>query len=319
MDVPKIKEWEFYKIEPPTGKSCEVFNTVSHIAHIDDAIRIIEDGTIKSSLVETNNLFNKLGVRVSWLSANTWAKGSVYGNVSFKFNWSKIIEGKRFYWVECFKDRSIHAYRILITKKKYESLIPYNPSKNSGPLRKKGNKWYRNGKYDSEFLIDSDLYIHECNEIGFVSHHKEKCRKNNCKHMDFSMYYAGAMVMANLIGRGVPQKFNYRKLFLTKKGNSYELSPDVESAINYFYIYLIDSIKDGQRKIKSQQEAIAVLKAAMAAFGESRNDNYDLALILLKMLGSKKLAKRIFLQKVLTEYFEKVNFIPPDFSSRRIR
>ena len=66
---------------------------VQHIAHVPAAKRIIEDGRIRSGLIYDESLLNRSRISVVWLSANTWANGSVYGTVAFEFSGTDIVEG----------------------------------------------------------------------------------------------------------------------------------------------------------------------------------------------------------------------------------
>ena len=42
------------------------------------------------------------------------ARGSIYGNIQFTFDWNKIIRGRNIYWVEAI-EYGVHAYRLLLT------------------------------------------------------------------------------------------------------------------------------------------------------------------------------------------------------------
>jgi hypothetical protein len=57
----------------------------------------------------------KSRICVTWLSANTWATGSIYGNVQFAFHWRNQIRRRRCYWVEPMTAYTPKAYRILLT------------------------------------------------------------------------------------------------------------------------------------------------------------------------------------------------------------
>jgi len=85
-------EWETYKI---SDKYAELA-TVKHIVHLPVARRIIEDGKIKSGLIFDKSRLNKTRISVTWLSANDWSHGSLYGTVEFQFSWEKLAKHKRF-------------------------------------------------------------------------------------------------------------------------------------------------------------------------------------------------------------------------------
>jgi len=199
------KEWEKYSINAH-GNS-RSFSSVSHTAHIKDAIRIIEDGVIRSSLIWDESCLNNSRTCVSWVSPNRWAHGSIYGNVSFEFDWNTIVEDRKLYWVEAIETYSPPAYRILITDKNYDSwdlLNLYDMTSYDGPICRDGEEWWRCGDYTGEFLIDGDLPLTLCKGIEFVGHHKSICRNgSSCKEFGLSQYDAGPIIIANLVGRNV--------------------------------------------------------------------------------------------------------------------
>lgn len=81
------REWREYKVGKKSTRknwvepSCQPFSLVRHITHIKDAIRIIEDEAIRSSLVWDESKLNNSRTCVSWVSPNTWANGSIYGKI----------------------------------------------------------------------------------------------------------------------------------------------------------------------------------------------------------------------------------------------
>ena len=77
--------------------------------HIADARRIIEDNRVRARIVYDESQLNRSRTHVCWVSANTWAYGSIYGTVEFSFKWSDLVAGKQVYWVEAMtgKDRAL--------------------------------------------------------------------------------------------------------------------------------------------------------------------------------------------------------------------
>ena len=161
-----MREWKKYSCQIPkkTGDfsdgSCREISDVHHVVHVPEARRILEDGRIRASLVEDESRLRRSRICVSWLSANSWARGSIYGNIQFTFDWNKIIMGRNIYWVEAI-EYGVHAYRLLLTGrtlKEGKLAQPYDPSSDDGPLKKcKRRGWFWNGKYTSEFMIEDDL------------------------------------------------------------------------------------------------------------------------------------------------------------------
>lgn len=172
--------WRKYKVGAKstnpsfTEPSCQSFESVYHVCHVEDAIRIIEDGRIRSSLIWDESILSNTRTCVSWVSPNTWAYGSIYGHISFKFNWPEIVEGCRIYWVEDMVDYNPPAFRLLITDKDSipDNVHEYDPTVGDGPIWKDGDTWRRNGNYTCEIMIDDDLLITRCNGITIEDHHK---------------------------------------------------------------------------------------------------------------------------------------------------
>jgi phosphatidylserine/phosphatidylglycerophosphate/cardiolipin synthase-like enzyme len=156
-------EWEDYSVGEPSSNpdrpnaDCYPLETIYHIAHVSDAFRIFQDRRIRSTLVGDESKLKKTRSSVTWLSPNTWANGSFYGNVRFDFDWKKLVEGKRFYWVEAMKYAPV-AYRILIAEQKPDlDLERYRPETDKGPLYydSKHDKWYCNiDNLTGEFMLD---------------------------------------------------------------------------------------------------------------------------------------------------------------------
>ena len=108
-----MPEWNPYACEIPkpgrlTAKLCSSLTEVHHVVHVPGARRIIEDGHIRAGLVYDESRLNRSRLCVSWLSANTWANGSIYGNVQFTFDWRRIVKGRHVYWVEAMTDYFVH-------------------------------------------------------------------------------------------------------------------------------------------------------------------------------------------------------------------
>jgi hypothetical protein len=151
--------------------------TVRHIAHVQSARRIIQDGRIKAGLVYDDSKLNKSRISVAWVSANTWALGSIYGTVEFKFSWTDLIADQNIYWVEAMTNYKPSAFRLLLSKRNITNGVVrrYNPQRDDGPLRFKDGEYYWNGNYTSEFMIEDDLSLDRCTGIRFVAHHSQYC------------------------------------------------------------------------------------------------------------------------------------------------
>jgi hypothetical protein len=114
-----MSEWSQYRIQipkdsGPSSRDGQLLETVYHVVHVPIARRILEDGHLRAGLIYDESRLQKSRICVTWLSANTWVLGSIYGNVQFAFPWDKQIR-KRCYWVEAMTHYNPHAYRILLT------------------------------------------------------------------------------------------------------------------------------------------------------------------------------------------------------------
>jgi hypothetical protein len=208
-----MSEWTPYRIKIPRGSGASdgdgrILQTVYHVVHLPSARRILEDGQLRAGLIYDESRLRKSRICVNWLSANTWAPGSIYGNVQFAFSWDKHIRNRRCYWVEVMKGYSPHAYRILLTDRdlsESKHVREYDPTSSKGPLRERDGVWYWNGRFTSEFLMESDISLDHCTEFDFIRHHPSICRLNGAACPDFDMpaEKVGGRVMAFLIGNGL--------------------------------------------------------------------------------------------------------------------
>jgi hypothetical protein len=205
-----MAEWTPYRMKlpnpsgRPTGDAI-VLETVHHVVHIPQARRILEDGRLRAGLIYDESRLNRSRTCVTWVSANTWAHGSIYGNIQFSFAWSDLIKDRQIYWVEAMTGYSPHAYRLLLTDRdlsRSRHVTPYDPSYSKGPLRERHGVWYWNARYTSEFMVDGDLDLCDCTAFEFIRHHDSKCRVNgkNCPDHGAPPYRIGGRVLAFLIG-----------------------------------------------------------------------------------------------------------------------
>jgi hypothetical protein len=171
-------EWDRFRFEIGKGYSSKL-TIVRHVAHVQSARRIVEDGQIRALLVRDKSRLNTSRVSVAWVSANKWV-GSIYGTVEFQFAWDDILNGREVYWVEAMMNYNPNAYRFLLCRPNaqvpWHLVTRYNPAKDDGPLRFSEGKYFWNGEFTSEFMIDDDLSLEQCKGVKFVLHHREWCR-----------------------------------------------------------------------------------------------------------------------------------------------
>jgi hypothetical protein len=199
-----MADWDRYRIR--SGHEVEI-TTVRHIAHVPSAKRIVEDGLIKSGLIYDRSKLNRWRISVVWLSANTWADGSLYGTVAFEFPWADIIDGQNIYWVEAITDYSPTAFRFLLSKRDVASrhVQPYDPKGDDGPLRLRDGKWFRAGHLTSEFMLEEELSLDRSIGLDFVYHHPRYCNLNGSACEDIrrppSPQKSAARLLAHVLAR----------------------------------------------------------------------------------------------------------------------
>ncbi len=301
-------QWEYFKVGTPSDsnawieKSCEPFDSVHHICHLDDAIRIIDDGSIRSSLIWDESCLNNTRTCVSWLSPNDWGNGSIYGNVQFNYNWIDIINNKSFYWVEAMHKYSPAAYRILVTDLGYSSqgLYRYDPTAGDGPIYfdEGQDTWYRNGKYTGELLIDRDLNLDESTSIEFVNHNKNRCKKygSTCKFLESYPPQVGARFISSMIIRDIePAR---RLLADIEKEGVADVSSSTMMAINYLLMKLCNKNETYNDELLSLGDK-ALTKAILGAYSIGEYTQANILANILRQSCSVKTS----LIKTLEEYF----------------
>jgi hypothetical protein len=93
-----MSEWTPYRIRipkesAPSSHDGQRLETIYHVVHLPTARRILEDGRLRAGLIYDESRLRKSRICVTWLSANTWAPGSIYGNVQFAFPWIDDLIG----------------------------------------------------------------------------------------------------------------------------------------------------------------------------------------------------------------------------------
>jgi hypothetical protein len=181
-----MEEWEQFKVGEPSrsrwvNTNCVSFDAVTHTSHIDSALAIIRDQEIRPSLVFDESKLNKQRVLVCWLSPNSWnAVGSRYGNVDFRFDFRKLIEGRNYYWIESIAYK-ITACRILITDIVRDLLLPrYDPTLGNGPWRfdESEGTHYFNNNYCLEFMVEAPIPLSMLASLNFTTHSDRYCALN---------------------------------------------------------------------------------------------------------------------------------------------
>jgi hypothetical protein len=271
-----VSEWTPYRIGLPkqgtsSSEDGQLLEIVYHVVHLPIARRILEDGHLRCGLIYDESRLRKSRICVTWLSANTWAPGSIYGNVQFAFPWSKQIRKRHCYWVEAMTAYSPHAYRILLTDRdlsESKHVREYDPSSNKGPLRERNGEWYWNDRYTSEFMVESDISLEDCTGFGFISHHSSICRTNGAACPDFntSSENVGGRVMAFLLGNGL-QGIDHVLKQPSRSESDRSLSRAVDVGVGGIWRALGRKKEYFGGTIKSENSCRAVLRGALALYG----------------------------------------------------
>ncbi|MCW3104462.1 MAG: hypothetical protein JWO09_2902 [Bacteroidetes bacterium] len=219
-----MSPWKKYKVGKPsatknwTNSNCCPLEKIYHVAHIETASRIFKDGRIKAGLIFDKSILNTQRILVNWLSPNHWTNGSRYGNIEFSFNFKKLCINSNYYWVEDIA-YGIPACRILITDKDYSKLLPsYDPTDGDGPWFYDENNdiHYWNGDICMEFMLEKDILLNECDEIGYMKHHPTFCNNGHliCKDKGLERRKASLRFISDIVGNDLPIETNH---FITKK------------------------------------------------------------------------------------------------------
>lgn len=273
----------------------EKLDHVFHIAHLPEAFQIVEAGRIKAGLIYDESRLTPTRTCVSWLSANQWANGSIYGTVQFTFDWTDLVEDRAISWVEAIDRYKPAAYRFLLApevdnRKLPEGVVPYDPRKSGGPLLREGDEWFWNSSYTSEFMIDSDVELSRCRRIEIVRHHPRFCSlATSCRDTDRGSGETAALFITRLLGRGVGSK-RVREALLDKGRLCFTAEDGLMRFLMGCKVY---DMQPG-RNINAGEESLrAIVQGALALYGNERPDE---AKALLALIGSADL-----IQKALDE------------------
>jgi hypothetical protein len=312
-----VSEWTPYRIgipkeSAPSSRDGQLLETVYHVVHVPKARRILEDGHLRGGLIYDESRLRKSRICVTWLSANTWGPGSIYGNVQFAFPWNKQIRKRHCYWVEVMTGYRPHAYRILLTDRNLSAskyVREYDPTSSKGPLRERDGEWYWNNRFTSEFMIESDISLNECTGFDFISHHSTICRLDgaSCRDFNTTVHQVGGRVMAVLLGHGLHTIDDV----LTQPST---LDPDrmLSNTVDVGVDGILRAL--GRKKdrfggaVRSKSSRKAVLRGALALYGYGKN---GAARELISLLNSRDTFDKA-LTEVVNEHFEVKGWTLPE-------
>lgn len=310
----EANEWDAYRVtfgkgSKPHQPDARKLQTVYHVVHVPIARRILEDGQLKAGLIYDESRLRTSRISVSWVSANTWGPGSIYGNVQFSFPWETLIEGRRFYWVEPMPDYHPAAYRILLTDSDSVSkkVTPYNPAKDRGPLRFRNGTWYWKSDNTSEFMVEADVSLEECNGFEFIEHNRNICRPygDRCTDKAADVYRTGGRVLAFLLGNNVHSLDHVLKTTARRRG--------LISAVDIGADGVKTALGRGENSfggvIQNPESRRAVMRGALALYG---SDQKKEACNLIRLLKSREVFESA-LREVVEEHFDVAGWTLPDF------
>lgn len=270
--------WTRYKVGRPsrrpnwTNADCSPLNTVGHIAHLGDAVRIVEDRMIRASLIWDESCLRKTRMCISWVSPNYWAQ-SLYGNVRFEFDWPSLIDGKRFYWVEAMTKYNPTAVRLLITTKNYDDskyLVRFDPSVGDGPIYWDGTAWWWNGdNLTAELMIDDDLRLRDSKSIAFETHHTRICSKGGCSDQDLGADEAASRFIALLLGRRLRA---VRNQFTEVKDGSPKQTRTFDRGFGRLMFELREDVNQFSGRSNDDDVVDDIVGAALVAYGQGNEE-----------------------------------------------
>lgn len=283
-------EWTKYKVKETNSGSLD---QIYHVSHISSALNIVADRKIKAGLVYDESKLNKTRTLVCWLSPNDWEgnNGFRYGNIRFAFNWKKICEDMKPYWVEVMQ-YGRHAPRILLSEQNHSPRLQvYDPKKGYGPwfYNKTDDQHYWNRDICLEIMIEGDLHLSNVLEIDFVNHHPQYCCiSGNCEDKRLHKDEAGAKFIAGMISREI---YYYRRMpkFYELKDERKKPKSFFQYSCNCIWQFFKDINHGAGRVIHTDNQAPALARAVLGAYA---NSNFDEAEHLSMLFRSTKDLKK---------------------------
>jgi hypothetical protein len=292
-------EWAKFKVgEISTGRNwtnpdCVPFDTVSHVAHLHVAQRIMQDQSINAALVSDESKLNTKRILVSWLSPNDWggAGGFRYGNVRYTYNFQALIAGKNYYWVEDIA-YGIPACRILVTSQDRSNLLtPYDPTRGDGPWwhNTERKTHYRNGLKCLEFMFEEDLDVADAVSLDYVTHSPDKCciSARDCPDLGQSRGKGARRFLAFLLSSHCSLP---RHLFTDKQKTSRFFNDDNLDNFASVRRAIVDEVPKFSGDITPESPAAAPLvKAICREYADYQRDNcYLLAAVFMSKADLEK-------------------------------
>lgn len=251
-----------------------LLDSVFHVAHMRHALSIAYESRLRAGLVYDDSRLNTKRLLVSWLSPNTWADGSRYGNIGFEFDWRKLIQGRAFYWVGAMMEYRPPALRFLLARGPQDNLnlLPYDPTLGDGPwfYDSESDTHYWNDRFCLEFMVEHDMSLSEASGIVFENHHPKLCclKTVPCPDKGLRVEEAGARFVAGFVAELKPQTpFPWLSNSAPTQG--------LRSAVNHLYFRLLPR-RERERVNGTLNESdpvsVAIARAVLAAHYHDRRE-----------------------------------------------
>jgi hypothetical protein len=161
---------------PGSDPAWSEMETVWHNTHLVPAIRIGQDRRISGGLIYDGKL-RQSRTEVVYVTPKPWGGGSIYGSFCFQMEWVEIAKGRQLYWVEENLAHENPISRFLLSWNDVSALpvTPYDPTRDNGPLRLSGDRWFWLSTTVPEIVIDDVIYTISLSRLTFDLHRDGYC------------------------------------------------------------------------------------------------------------------------------------------------
>lgn len=282
--MPPIRNpWTKYAVTKDNRKPV---TEISHLAHIQPALRIIRDRKLKPGIVTESEVLKEEKIQATWLSPNNWYFGSRYGQVGFNFYLEKLLKRRHIYWVEAIA-YTTPACRLLVTMNDYDHLLkPYDPEIENGPLIYEEGKYYWNEQISLQFLFDETLPTKRCSRIFLTKHHDSFCcLENKCsdKEKSMALYKVAQLLVSYLIAHDFEYDRNLFTLEATGMGRT-KTKPEfiLSQCVNHIIILASRADYFNLLNTKDEEVIVAIVKASMIHLANNDTASFKKVIGVLK-------------------------------------
>ena len=295
-----MPEWSPFDFVPG-GSHSAALTDVHHVVHVGDAWHTIESGVVPWQIIYDASRLNKTRTHVTWLSANTWAHGSIYGTVQFSMPWSRLVAGRKLYWVEAITAYNPSAFRFLLTDQTPPTgVTPYDPAVDEGPIKILNGEWRWNSRLTAEFMVESPLPLADFSKVEFIQHNGGACRRyrSSCPERNVTWTKTAARVVGYLVGT---QTAVLNEALLPQVGlpNGQPSTTYVDAAYSGLYFALGAKSAQFKGPVASRAKSRSLVRAALLQYALGDADGAKATVSILKTQAVFDLA----LRWILTDHF----------------